>query len=792
MYSINDFTKKAVSSLKSAVKAAEDLGHTFIGSEHMLLGFLNEGSNVAYAILKNNNVTAKKITQYIRQSVGEGIPSSLSDNNMTPTLRQILSDAVSDSRSAGVTLTGTEYILGALLKKSSCSGVCALKSIGVNINKLTGECAGINSIESSCPALSYCKIDARQYPYLTKYSKNLTDTAYENGFDPVIGRETEIERVIQILSRKTKNNPCLLGEAGVGKTAIVEGLAQLIVSNNVPFQLKNKSICALDIPAMLAGAKYRGDFEERIKNCIDEVAGNKSIILFIDEIHTIVGAGAAEGAIDAANILKPQLARGQLQIIGATTYEEYHKFIEKDSALERRFQPVTVNEPDHKQLFNILTGIKSSYENYHMVNISDEIINEAIKLSERYIHDRYLPDKAIDVIDEACSYAIIRSFRSNSTDRLSKNDIKTVLKKNMSDLKISTPEDTEIPDVSCRIDVTVDDVSHVISGWTGIPLSTIMQSDNSRLLCLEEELNKHIIGQKKAISSLAEAIRRNQVGLKEQNRPIGSFLFVGPTGVGKTELSKVLAKYVFDSEKNIIRLDMSEYMEKHSAAKIIGAPPGYVGFRESGQLCDEVRKKPYAVILFDEVEKAHPDILNLLLQITEDGVLKDSQGKRADFKNCLIILTSNIGSSNDSSAIGFEKNDNPETKKKEITEELKKYFRPELLNRMDDIIIFEPLSFETLKDIASLFLRDLIERARNINLDLEFSDDVCEYLAKNSQSDKNGARPLKRMICNKIENSVTKHILENKVSYGSRIYVDIYKNNIRIEVKSEETVEFKT
>ena len=785
MYSINDFTKKAISSLKYAIKSAGELGHTFVGSEHMVLGFLTEGSNVACAILKNNNITEKKVIQRLKLSIGDGISSVLCEDNLTPALRKILSDSVIESHSAGASLTGTEYILTTILKNSSCGGTSILKSIGANINRLRNECESINSIEAASSASSYVKIDEHLYPSLCKYSKNLTEIAFEKGFDPVIGREKEIERVIQILTRKTKNNPCLLGEAGVGKTAIVEGLAQLIVKGDVPFALKNKFICSLDIPSMLAGAKYRGDFEERIKNCINEVIGNKDIILFIDEIHTIVGAGAAEGAIDAANILKPELARGELQIIGATTYDEYRRHIEKDSALERRFQPVTINEPDKEQLFRILNGIKPSYENFHMVNIPDSIIHQAVTLSERYIHDRFLPDKAIDIIDEACSHAIIRNSKKVNEEKSFETDITDMLRKDVSELNAKSDGNERYH----KIEVTAEDVSNVISAWTGIPTSSINKKESGKLLNLENELKKTIIGQDSAVKALSEAIRRNRVGLKDEKRPIGAFLFSRPTGVGKTELAKSIARAIFDSEDNMIRLDMSEYMESHSISKIIGSPPGYVGFKESGQLAESIRRKPYSVILFDEIEKAHPDILNLLLQITDDGSFRDSQGRKVDLKNSLIILTSNIGTNNKNSGVslGFQNTENNDLLKKEMLSELRHFFKPELLNRMDDIILFDSLSPEILKKISILFLDELVNRAKKINILLRYTTAVAEYVSNNQETQKYGARPLKRIISNKIENLITKKILENSIMPGSEILVDIHDNNITVEQISKIT-----
>lgn len=784
MYNTSEFTNKAVSSLEYAAKCAGELGHTFIGSEHMMFGFMAEGTNIACTILKNHNLTERKIISFLGKTIGNGIPCKLDRDDMSEGLKNILASAVNESRKAGAALTGTEYILLAILKNSSSGGYTLLLDADADISRIKRECL---SLDGTHDIPCYKKLDKHLYPTLSRYSKNFNETAYKNGFDPVIGREKETERVIQILSRKNKNNPCLLGEAGVGKTAIVEGLAQQIVKGNVPAVLKNKYILSLDITGMLAGAKYRGDFEERIKNCIDEVSKNNDIILFIDEIHTIVGAGAAEGAIDAANILKPELARGNIQMIGATTYNEYRKYIEKDSALERRFQPVTVNEPDHEQLMSIMKGIKKSYERYHMVNISDKIIDQAVMLSERYITDRFLPDKAIDVIDEACSHAVIRISRKKEKQNEC-SGIKDMLRKSMNELDI-LPHDSENDRYS--IDVMPDDVSDVISSWTGIPASTINRTESMRLISLENELKKRVIGQDAAVEKIAGSIKRCRVGLKDKNKPIGSFLFAGPTGVGKTELAKAVAEAVFDSERSMIRLDMSEYMEQHSISKLIGSPPGYTGFKESNTLSDMIRKKPYSVVLFDEVEKAHPDVLNLLLQITDEGEFKDSQGRRTSMKNSLVILTSNIGADRNHSGtgLGFENSENAsENYRKEMMSALRKFFRPELLNRMDNIILFETLSEESLNKIAVIFLDELAKRAENIGIELSYDPSVPEYISKNQETQKYGARPLKRIISEKIENLITEQILQNEISSGDDIFIDILEGKIKISRCNKKTL----
>ncbi len=782
MYNHDDFTKKAIVSLQKAIRTAGELGHTFVGTEHMILGFLSEGANIAGTILRNNHITENKVYDYIRKTTGCGISTILSEEYMTPRLKKAFSDAVINSQRCGATLTGSEYILYEILKNKSGSGTAMLKELGADISKIKSECIDSDILP---PKTSYTELDERKYPTICKYSKDFTAIAFENGFDPVIGREKEIERVIQILSRKNKNNPCLVGEAGVGKTAIVEGLAQNIINGNVPVSLKNKYICSLDITSMLAGARYRGDFEERIKNCLNEVNKNKDIILFIDEIHTIVGAGAAEGAIDAANILKPELARGNIQIIGATTYSEYRQYIEKDNALERRFQPVTVNEPDKKQLFDILNGLKKSYENFHMVKIPDEIINKTVTLSERYVHDRFLPDKAIDIIDEACSRATIRTGVKNKNTC---DEMTDFLRKNMNDLGIenTTPSKHDTY-------VTEDDITSVISTWTGIPINAINAEENIRLRNLETELKKHIIGQNKAIDAISEAIRRNKVGLKDDNKPIGSFLLAGPTGVGKTELAKTIAKIMFDSIENMIRLDMSEFMEKHSVSKIIGSPPGYVGYKDSNTLADLIRKKPYSVILFDEIEKAHPDVLNILLQMTDEGEFKDSDGRKINLKNTLIILTSNVGADilSKETTLGFStESEIKEQRNKDAIKALSSYFKPELLNRMDEIIVFSPLENESLKKISEIFLDELVKRAENINIKLNYSNKLPDYILCDEETKKYGARPLKRAIKNKIEKILTEKILKNEILSGDSIFIDIDDSDIKLVHcnKSESTI----
>lgn len=763
------FTRRAVNSIEAAVETASKLGHTYVGTEHIMLGFLQEGGNVAASVLKSNNITLDDVYDQLIMFIGQGEKTKLTFDNFTPALRRIFNGAVSMAEASGTKLVGTEHIFMMLLKEPGCGAVTFLRAMGANPNRIYNDCAGVytGAVPKDIPKFS--QPDRKQMPTLYKYGKSLTEEAFEKKYDAFIGREDEIERILQILARRTKNNPCLIGEAGVGKTAIVEGLASLFISGNVPDELKNKNIFSLDLTLMLAGAKYRGDFEERIKACIKEIAAVKNVILFIDEIHTVVGAGAAEGAIDAANIIKPQLARGEIQIIGATTLEEYRKYIEKDSALERRFQPVLVEEPTERQTFEILKGLKKSYENYHNVKISDEVIKSAVSLSVRYISDRFLPDKAIDIIDEAASKSKIKRLREEST---TKNESIKLLDEcsSLADVKekFSKKPEKSLPPLM----LTIDDTAEVVSQWTGIPVNSISKDEQQRLLSLEEVLEKRVIGQQKAVVSVSQAIRRSRTGLKEQGRPIGSFLFMGPTGVGKTELSRAIAEAVFDSEKNLIKIDMSEYMEKHTISKLIGAPPGYAGFDESNPLTDRIRRHPYSVILFDEIEKAHPDILNILLQILEDGILTDSKGRKVSFKNTLIILTSNIGSSimGESVRLGFGDEDKT-NKEKLVKAELKKQMKPELINRLDDIIVFEALERTHILKIIEKLLTELTGRAEKIGIKIEFSESVKEALIDEQEIKKYGARYLKRQISEKIENIISQNILEEKISKGECIEI---------------------
>ena len=790
MYNLDSFTKKANLSVNRAFSQAEQLGHTYVGSEHLLLGIFSDGT--AKTILKSNNINEDMVLDKVIELVGKGDFSRLNIDSITPTAKRILEAAALASRSTGNKLVGTEHILMAILRESSCCAVNIIRDVGGSISKLYNDCTNANSIETDKKFQSEVKL-----PTLSKYGRDLTVIAAQKKCDPVIARDHEIERVIQVLTRRTKNNPCLIGEAGVGKTAIAEGIAQLLYNGDIPESIKGKHLFSLDLSSMLAGAKYRGDFEDRIKTCIDEVIKAGNIILFIDEIHTIVGAGAAEGAIDAANILKPQLARGELQIIGATTLEEYRKHIEKDSALERRFQPIIIGEPSPENAVEILKGLREKYEKHHNVTITDEAINTAVTLSVRYITDRFLPDKALDLIDEASSRVRLKAAaipqnlkelsdvlnsilddKSNLADEKDSNStlqategealLRNKIKKGQSSSFKQTSQTKEI--------VSENDIAEIVSSWTGIPVKQMTEQESERLLKLENILHNRVIGQDEAVSSVSKAIRRSRVGLKDPKRPIGSFLFLGPTGVGKTELCKALAESLFDDENAIIRLDMSEYMEKHSVSKLLGSPPGYVGFEEGGQLTEKVRRKPYSVVLFDEIEKAHSDIFNILLQIFEDGILTDSQGKRVDFKNTVIILTSNVGARliTEKKNLGFTSQDKKEDNSKaEILEELKRCFKPEFLNRIDDIIVFKKLLEPEIECIATKLLDQLRQRAFKLGIIINFSEEAVKNLSARGFDNNYGARPLRRVITSEVEDLLSQKVLEGEVKSGDVLELDV-------------------
>ena len=721
MFKFTGFTEKANKSLNAAVKAAEDLGHTYIGSEHILLGLLSDTSTVAGAVLAAHNITYADIEEELKRSIGVGVPTELQPDDFTPRSKNILETSVAFARQMGQQLVGTEHVLLAIAREGSCSATLLLSRAGVSMQDIVNDVSKALMGGTANAGTDNKDGGKENESMLSQFGRDLTKLAKDGKIDPVIGRQKEIERVIQILSRRTKNNPCLIGEPGVGKTAIAEGLALKIVSGEVPELLKDKKIYSLDLTGMVAGTKYRGDFEERIKKVIDEVKNAKDVILFIDEVHTLIGAGSAEGAADAANILKPSLARGELQIIGATTIEEYRKHIEKDAALERRFQPVMVDEPSQEEAIEILKGIKDKYEAHHKVKITDEAIESAVKLSTRYIGDRYLPDKAIDLIDEAASRVRLRSYTAPSDLKELEDKKKSVEAEKLSAVNAQEFEraaalrdeerklDKEIKDKKenwhdmagkSHDEVTPADIADIVSSWTGVPVTQLSTEESDRLLHMEDELHRRIVGQDEAVEAVSRAIRRGRVGLKDPKKPIGSFIFLGPTGVGKTELCKALAAAMFGDENAMIRLDMSEYMEKHTVSRLIGSPPGYVGYDEGGQLTEKVRRKPYSVVLFDEIEKAHPDVFNMLLQILDDGVLTDGQGRRVDFKNCIIIMTSNVGAkliSQKQKAFGFaagakELEQNEKEIKDAVMGELRNTFRPEFLNRVDVIIVFQRLT----------------------------------------------------------------------------------------------------
>ena len=797
MYKFNGFTEKANKAINLAIEKAETMGHTYIGSEHLLLGILSEGSGAAAALLSAKGVSEDRISELLAQKVGEGIPTSLTPDDFTPRSKRILEMSIAAARSLSSGYVGTEHILLAIIEEGQSYAVAFLKELGVNPQEISSEILSASeSFSGKTPDKSAPQKGGKS-PTLDQFGRDLTAEAKEGKIDPVIGRNEEIQRVVQILTRRTKNNPCLIGEPGVGKTAIAEGLALKIASGEVPELLAEKRVVALDLTGMVAGTKYRGDFEERIKTALDEVKKSGDVILFIDELHTIVGAGSAEGSTDAANILKPSLARGDLQVIGATTLNEYRKYIEKDAALERRFQPVTVGEPSEEEAVEILKGLRDKYEAHHHVKISDQAISAAVKLSSRYISDRFLPDKAIDLIDEAGSRVKLRSYTPPRDIRELEDEIKTVSaektasvnaqdfegaaklrdkEKEMTDRLKALKEQWHESNRHAGGEVTPEEIAEIVSGWTGIPATTLTEEEGQKLLRLEEEMHKRLVGQDEAVSAVAKAIRRGRVGLKDPKRPTGSFLFLGPTGVGKTELCKTLAETMFGSENAVIRFDMSEYMEKHTVSRLVGSPPGYVGYDEGGQLTEAVRRKPYSVVLFDEIEKAHPDIFNILLQILDDGVLTDAQGRKVNFKNTVIIMTSNVGARaiSEQKSFGFgdkEQNTNDDkTIKDNVMSALKAQFRPEFLNRIDDIIVFKQLEKADIAEIANRLLKVLADRVfDNMEISLSFTEGAVEKLADAGFDKVYGARPLRRAIQNAIEDALSEDILSGKIKRGDRV-----------------------
>ena len=798
----NRFTENAQGALNAAPKLASKLGHNYIGSEHILLGIVYKANSIASRLLDVKGIDYKKLEDAIIKTIGVGDSGSSNEFELTPRTKHIIEESGQIARAMGSAFVGTEHILLSLLREKDSVAVRLLESLGVNANELTSEITGSLGIKQPQGSFTSQKNTEPMQEkggdsVLEKYATDLTKKAKESGIDPVIGREEEMQRVVQILSRRTKNNPCLIGEPGVGKTAVVEGLAQKIVDGLVPESIKGKRLITLDISAMLAGAKYRGEFEERIKNVMDEVKKAGDVILFIDEIHTIIGAGAAEGAIDAANILKPALARGELQLIGATTIDEYRKYIEKDAALERRFQSVNVGEPTKEEAVQILCGLRDKYEAHHKIKITDKAIEAAVNLSARYITDRFLPDKAIDLIDEAASKKRINEITpppdfhelEEEIERV-KNDKENAVKEQdfekaaecrnkEKELTLALEEKkknwSEGKDSGEYPSIGEEEIADIVTAWTKIPVKKLESEESERLLRLDEILKKRVIGQDDAVSVVSRAIRRGRTGLKDPKRPQGSFIFCGQTGVGKTELSKALAEAVFGDENAIIRIDMSEYMEKHSVSKLIGSPPGYVGFEDAGQLTEKIRRNPYSVVLFDEIEKAHPDVFNLLLQVLEDGILTDSHGRTVDFKNTVIIMTSNLGSGTlvEPKRLGFnnEQNDEAEQIKTEkaVLEALKGHFRPEFLNRVDEIVVFRKLSDEDIKKIAELMLCQINERIKNLGIELVFSDEVVSHLAKEGFDPVYGARPLRRAMQRQIEDSLSLKLLEGEVIKGDKL-----------------------
>ena len=811
------FTKKAQEALNHAAETAAMLGHGYIGSEHLLLGLIKAEGCLASSILIDNDVTDEKITNLVYQLIAPDSNISVKEPaGYTPRVRRILENASKEAIRFKSELIGTEHILISIIKETESVAARLLNTIGVSIKKMyvdilvaMGE--DTNAYKEDFQNGKVRNKDRRTTQTLNQYSRDLTQLAREGKLDPVIGREEEIKRVIQILSRRTKNNPCLIGEPGVGKTAIAEGLAAKIVEGSVPDNIKNKRLLTLDLSGMVAGSKYRGEFEERIKRVINEVKNDGNVLLFLDELHTIIGAGGAEGAIDASNILKPSLARGEIQLIGATTIEEYRKYIEKDAALERRFQSVKVEEPGIEETVGILKGLRSRYEQHHQVTITDDAIKAAVKLSERYINDRFLPDKAIDLIDEAASKARLKSYtmpdeitkieeqlnklenekeeavKSEAFEEAGEIKKKQARKKaRLEKLKQKWEDDKN----SSNIIVGEDEVADVVSAWTRIPVQRIAQAETERLIKLEETLHNRVIGQDEAVTAIAKAIRRGRVGLKDPNRPIGSFLFLGPTGVGKTELSKALADAMFGTESALIRVDMSEFMEKHTVSKLIGSPPGYVGYDEGGQLSEKVRRNPYSVILFDEVEKAHPDVFNVLLQVLDDGHITDSTGRVVDFKNTVIIMTSNAGAENivAPKTLGFatatDEKQNHENMKSKVMDEVKRIFKPEFINRIDEIIVFHMLNKEQIAKIVDIMINTVNKRTlEQMKISIELDDEAKKYIVEKGYDEKYGARPLRRTIQNEIEDNIAEKILEGKIKEGNKVKVSVKDGTLDFSLK---------
>ena len=812
----NKFTPRAEEALRLAQEAAEEMGHGYVGSEHLLLGLMREEEGIAHRVMTEYGLTDEMICSILQRTVGTGLAGAAPSQGLTPRAKSIVELAVSESIRTNCTYIGTEHLLMGILREGNNMALRVLRTVGVDPRKMYASV--VKKLNESprtvtSGAATPNKEEGKKGKTLSEFTRDLNEAAREGKLDPVIGREQEVQRVIQILSRRTKNNPVLIGEPGVGKTAIAEGLAQRIVSADVPEELLDKKILSLDLSGMVAGTKYRGEFEERIKNTLAEVKQAGNVILFIDELHTIVGAGSAEGAVDAANIIKPALGRGEIRVIGATTLDEYRKYIEKDAALERRFQPVTVGEPTAETSVEILKGLRDKYEAHHKLTITDEAIEAAVMLSSRYINDRFLPDKAIDLMDEAASQVRMKA-ESASPDLKSLEEKIAALHREkaeaiaaqdfekaaqLRDIEKNYTEQVEIERDKWhrqmqqnRGSVTADDIAAVVAGWTGIPVTRLTEDEGQRLLRLEDTLHERVVGQDEAVTAVAKAIRRGRVGLKDPKRPIGSFLFLGPTGVGKTELCKTLAEAMFGDENAMIRIDMSEYMEKHTVSRLIGSPPGYVGHEEGGQLTEKVRRKPYSVVLFDEIEKAHEDVWNILLQILEDGIVTDSQGRRVDFKNTVIVMTSNVGAKNitaaDTARLGFDggEQENDEAKRfarirEAVMAELKRTFRPEFLNRIDETIVFRQLDEEDIRKIARRMLEVTGRRMAQQGITLQADDDAVAALAKDGFDAQYGARPLRRAIQNTVEDTVAELMLEGKLLSGDTAHVRLKDGKVVIE-----------
>ena len=815
------FTRQAKAALQIAESAARSWKHSYIGTEHILVGLLKEQEGTAGKILEEFGVDPEKLETLITQLIApSGVLVAEKSAGYSPRAQKIKEQAVKEAEKQKEEQAGTEHLLLAMLRETDCVGTRLLYTMGVNIQKLYSAVLSAAEIDSNS-TLEELQMQKKQKenknsttPTLDQYSRDLTAMAADGKLDPVVGREKEIARLIQILSRRTKNNPCLVGEPGVGKTAIVEGLAQRIISGMVPDSVKNKRVVVLDLSGMVAGSKYRGEFEERIRNVINEVRSNQGILLFIDELHTIIGAGGAEGALDASNILKPSLSRGEIQLIGATTLEEYRKYIEKDAALERRFQPVTVEEPSEEETLEILKGLRPYYEQHHGVAIEDSALEAAVKMSVRYINDRFLPDKAIDIIDEAASkvrlggYHVtpemdvlelkLREIQNDKEKAVKAADLSMAKELQARQHEIEAEiagykEKEERRNKRKKISVTESSVADIISDWTKIPVQRLTEGETRRLARLEKELHKRVIGQDEAVKSVAQAVKRGRVGLKDPNRPIGSFLFLGPTGVGKTELSKALAEAVFGSEQAMIRVDMSEYMEKHSVSKLIGSPPGYVGYDEGGQLSEKVRRNPYSVLLFDEIEKAHPDVFNILLQVLDDGHITDAHGRKVDFKQTIIIMTSNAGAQSiiEPKKLGFMSNQDEkqdyDRMKSGVMEEVRRLFKPEFLNRIDEIMVFHPLNKSHIKKIVNIMLKKLEKRCREqLEIELKITESVREFLAESGFDSKYGVRPLRRAIQTKLEDPMANALLEGRIKRGETVRIQLRQKEICFTPVSEE------